>query len=170
MVTKSVTLYGRARALAKSPQFWRLVRYGTVSVISTILTLGLIYIFFDLAKFSVTTANILATAIATIPAYFLTRNWTWGKSGPSHLWREVVPFWVIAVVGLVASTYAVRFGDRVAKSVSHAHIVETIFVLGANFITYGIIWVVKFILFNKVLFVNPIEGVAEDPGLPLSSS
>lgn len=165
MAELHTTLSRRVRGFVATPQFARLCRYAAVSVISTVLSLSLLFLFFDVAKVSSVDANIAATVIATIPSYFLTRNWTWGKSGRSHLVREVIPFWVIALVSLVLSTYAVGFGDREAKRISHAHVVETVFVLGANFLTYGVIWVVKYIIFNRVLFATPVEGGQPEPAL-----
>lgn len=151
----------RGEAFVRSEQFGRLWRYGTVSVISTLTTLVLLYLFFRVAGLPVLWANVLATAIATLPSYYLNRNWAWGKSGKSHLTREVIPFWVIAFIGLVLSTWAVDAADHVAKHLHSGHFAETLIVLAANFATYAVIWVGKFMLFNKVLFTSRPEGLAD---------
>ena len=79
----------------------------------------------------------------------------WGRTGKSHVVREVLPFWAIAAVSLVLSTVAVGVADREARLHLHSHVLETIVVEGANFGTYAIIWIGKFMLFNKVLFAKP---------------
>jgi putative flippase GtrA len=146
----------------RSAQFAKLWRYGTVSVISTVTTLVLLYLFFRVGHVSVLWSNVAATTIATLPSYYLNRNWAWGKSGKSHVTREVVPFWVIAFIGLVLSTWAVDAADHFAKhDLKTGHFAETLIVLGANFATYAVIWVGKFILFNKVLFADRPEGLAD---------
>src|SRR5579871_422434 len=152
----------RVLAFRRTTQFARLWRYAVVSVISTVITLGLLYLFFR--TFHVGSAlfsNVLATMIATLPAYYLNRNWAWGKTGKSHVMREVVPFWVIAVIGLVLSSVAVDFADRAAHHLNAGHKLETLLVEGANFATYAVIWVGKFLLFNKVLFVDRAEGLED---------
>jgi putative flippase GtrA len=145
----------RARAFTHTPSFSKLWRYASVSVVSTVLSLGLLYMFFRIAKVGPAwECNVYATAIATVPSYYLNRTWAWGKSGRSHVMREVVPFWVIAFVSLVLSTGAVDWAAHEAHVISPTHQVQTLLVLLANFVTYGFIWIVKFLLFNRYLFTD----------------
>ncbi|MHB1597820.1 MAG: GtrA family protein [Acidimicrobiales bacterium] len=154
----------RAREFRHTPAFAKLWRYAAVSVISTVLTEVLLYLFFRVAKVgSAAESNALAAGIATVPSYYLNRTWAWGKTGKSHVMREVVPFWTIAAVSLVLSTIAVGAADGAAKADLHSHSLETLVVLGANIGTYGVIWVAKFVLFNKVLFV-PDPAAVTGPG------
>lgn len=154
-----------------TPEVARLVRYGLVSVVSTVMSLGLLYLFFRVVKVgSAVDANIIATTIATVPSYYLNRTWAWGRTGRSHLMREVVPFWTIAAISLLLSTIAVGLADNEAHRLTHSHFVETVFVLGANFATYGVIWVGKFLLFNRVLFVDRSAGVEGPQAEPVYAS
>lgn len=147
------SLQGRATALLRSPGFTKVWRYGAVSVVSTVVTLVALYVFYRVIRVgSAGEANVFATAIATVPSYYLNRTWAWGKTGKSHLWREMVPFWVIAAVGLVLSTLAVELASREAHHLSHAHQVQTALVEVANLFTYAVMWVGKFLVFNRVLF------------------
>lgn len=146
----------RAREFRGTPEFSRLWRYATVSVISTVITEVLIYVFFRVLKVgSAAESNAIASSISTVPSYYLNRSWAWGKTGKSHIMREVVPFWVIAAVSVVLSTLFVKFADHEATAHMHSHFLETLVVLGANLFTYGVIWVAKFVFFNKVLFGKP---------------
>lgn len=156
--------FGRLLASAHFAKLWR---YMAVSVITTLLTLVLLYVFWRglnvggkngvyflglLHISSAELANVLATGISTIPSYTLNRKWAWGKSGKSHVWREVVPFWVIAVVSLVLSTWVVGFASREAVHLSSRREVQTILGEIGNLATYGVMWIAKYVLFNKVLF------------------
>ncbi len=114
-----------------------------------------------LLKFSPIVSTVMANVISTVPAYFLTRNWAWGKSGRSHFWHEVAPFWIIAGVSTVLAAIASDAADSVAKHFTHSHFLQTICVAGANLLTYGIIWLVKFFLFNNVLFAGNKTGAGE---------
>ncbi len=156
---------GRLRAFLRGAHFAKLWRYMSVSILTTFLSLGLLYVFYrkvkvgavDLNGWQISqaeVANVIATAITTIPSYYLNRAWAWGKSGKSHLWREVVPFWVIAFISLVLSTLVVGLASREAVHLSQRHEVQTILVELGNLATYGVMWLAKYFIFNKVLFVG----------------
>ena len=100
-------------------------------------------------------SNLLATSIATAPAYYLNRTWTWGKTGKSHLMKEVVPFWTIAIVGVLLSTLAVHFAAAEAHHITKSKLGVTALIEFANFFTYGVLWVGKFMIFNRYLFNTP---------------
>jgi putative flippase GtrA len=160
------SLMKNARAYARQPKVVRLWKYGSVSVISTTLTWVLLFLFYHtFALFSAVWCNILATTITTVPAYYLNRTWTFGKSGRSHMWREVVPFWTIAFASLALSTVAVGLTAHnanliVSKTSHNASLYKSLLIVAANGLTYACIWIVKFILYKKYLFVHPEEAVA----------
>ena len=76
-----------------SPDFTKLWRYGTISVVSTAVSLTGLFFFYRILSFSPGWSNIWATVIATIPYYYLNRMWVFNKRGRSHLTKEVIPFW-----------------------------------------------------------------------------
>ncbi|MCU1491066.1 MAG: hypothetical protein JWM85_2471 [Acidimicrobiaceae bacterium] len=166
----------RLRAWMATPGFGKMWRYGATSVITTTLSLGLLYLFYRIVKVgslhlggwvldSSEVSNILATAIVTIPSYNLNRSWTWGKSGKSHVWREVVPFWVIAAISLALSTLVVGVASHEAHRISSRREVQTLLVELGNLSTYGVIWGAKFMIFNRILFkhksplASPVDEV-----------
>jgi putative flippase GtrA len=142
-----------AREYVRSAHFRRFLRYSSVSVVSTCISLSGLYLFFRVLHIGTATdANLLATAIASVPAYYLNRTWAWGKSGRSHVFREVVPFWAITILGVVLSTTAVHFAAVEAKSHHLSKDGVTLAVEFANFFTYGVLWFAKFSFFNRFLF------------------
>jgi putative flippase GtrA len=139
----------------------KILRYGTISVVSTAISLSGLFVFYRWIGLSPTWSNILATCIATVPYYYLNRRWVFKKSGRSHLTKEVLPFWTIAFVSLVLSTLAVKFAGSQVHSISSKNVRGAILV-AANFATYGILWIAKFIVFNRYLF-NPDRKTATTP-------
>jgi putative flippase GtrA len=129
----------------------KILRYGTISVVSTAISLSCLFIFYRWIGLSPTWSNILATCIATVPYYYLNRMWVFKKSGRSHLTKEVLPFWTIAFVSLVLSTLAVKFAGSQVHSISSKNVRGAILV-AANLATYGILWIAKFVVFNRFLF------------------
>ena len=54
-------------------------------------------------------SNVIAVCCGIVPSYLANRSWVWAKTGRSSLVREVVPFWMLSLAGLVASTVAVAW-------------------------------------------------------------
>jgi putative flippase GtrA len=145
----------------------KLIRFTSVSVISTIVSQGLILIFFGLTRWmGVVEATVVANCLATIPAYNLNRRWTWGKSGKSHLLKEVVPFWTMSALAIAGSF----FFSLGAKAIinghyfdhKHHHLLATLIVMAANFISFAIFWVLKLLLFNRIFKVpSELQEVEE---------
>lgn len=100
-------------------------------------------------------ANVIATAVATVPSYVLNRRWVWGRSGSSHWWREVVPFWSLSFGGLVLSTIAVHQADHMAGTAGWVGTGRTLALLSANIGAFGLLWIGQFVLLDRVLFRHP---------------
>jgi putative flippase GtrA len=135
----------------RSQDFGKILRYGTISVVSTAISLSGLFVFYRWVGLSPTWSNVVATCIATVPYYYLNRIWVFKKSGRSHLTKEVLPFWTIAFVSLVLSTLAVKFAGSQVHSISSKN-VRGVILVAANFATYGILWIAKFVVFNRYLF------------------
>ena len=152
-------LVERARAFRQSPHFPRTIKFATVSVISTVVSQTILFLTFDLDHLaSAMVCNVIATGAATVPAYWLNRTWTWGKRGKSSFWRELAPFWAIAFVGLVLSTIAVGVAAHNADHISNSRAIKDLVVHGANFVTYGLIWIARYTIFNKFMFGSETAG------------
>lgn len=151
-------LVARVRQIIAHPSSMKLWKYAGVSVISTIVSQVTLFLTFGVFRvMSEVPANILANVLATIPSYTLNRRWVWGKGGKSHLWREVVPFWVLSFVGLAFSSLAVWAAGSFARHHGLGHGATTILVNGANLMSFAILWVVKFVIYNKLFHIDPIE-------------
>lgn len=95
-------------------------------------------------------ANAFAAMIAVIPAYLLSRYWVWEVSGPHSVKREVGPFWVIAILGLVLSTASAEAADRLFGS--------DLLISVGSLAGYFVVWVLKFAVLS-FLFRQPEEEV-----------
>jgi len=144
---------------SRTPGGRKMVRYSLVSVISVMVSQ--VVLFFAQGFWSARTANIVAVCISAVPSYYLNRAWAWGKTGKSHFIKEIVPFWSLAILGLVLSTFAADWAETNAHHVTSSELGQRLVVNFAALAAFGILWVGKFFIFNKVLFARPPE-----PSLP----
>jgi putative flippase GtrA len=130
----------------------RLVACMSVSVITTSLSLTVLAVL--TAGFSVKAwvANVIATAVATVPSYRLNRRWVWRKHVASDPLREVLPFWMLAAAGLILSTIAVAAADSWARSEHLTKNTRTFALLFANLAAFGSLWIIQFVILDRVLF------------------
>jgi putative flippase GtrA len=143
------------KAWASTSTGRKAVRYTLASVVSVAVSQTVLFLTFGVLQLaSAVTCNIIATAVATLPSYYLSRRWAWGKTGPSHLWKEIVPFWALAFLGLVLSILAVNLAESEAPDLTSSHFAIAIIVNVAALAAWGVIWVVKFVILNRVLFVD----------------
>ncbi|MDQ4097181.1 MAG: GtrA family protein [Actinomycetota bacterium] len=137
---------------SRSTEGRKWVRYSAVSVISVIVSQVLLFIGFGLLHWSARAANIFAVCLSAIPSYYLNRAWAWGKRGRSHLLKEVAPFWSMALIGLAFSTWAADYAESHATSVTSSHFLQTLIVMMASLGAFGLLWIGKFIILNKLMF------------------
>ena len=144
-------------AWLRTPDGVKLLKYSAASAVSVVVSEVCLAIFDGLLRWGPVAASSAATAIATIPSYQMNRRWAWGKSGKGHMWREVVPFWVLAFIGWAASTFSVSAASAYTNRHHFSHPAHTAVVEFVYLAAFGVLWVGKFVIFNKVLFVHHHE-------------
>jgi putative flippase GtrA len=141
-----------------TPEAKRLFRYTMVSVVSTIVSFGVLAIIFGvLHLWGEIVSTAVANVSATIPSYYLNRKWVWGKGGRSHLTKEIIPFWVMGALGIVVSLGGAAVARHIGIEHHLSHLMQTALVLFANLVSFGIFWVLKYMVFNRLFHVHPLE-------------
>jgi putative flippase GtrA len=133
----------------------KFIRYSMVSGVAIAISSVTILVCAGLLHLSGILSNTIGALAATPASYELNRKWAWGKHGKSHLWKEVVPFWVLTVVGFLASTGTVAIADSVCNSHHIKGIQRGLIIDAASLFAYGVVWVVKFVVFNTLVFAGP---------------
>ena len=140
----------------------KIFRYSMVSVISTIVSFFTLFIVYGVLRlWSEVPSAVFANCVATVPSYWLNRNWAWGKSGRSHLMKEVVPFWAMAAVGIAFAIVGASVAHHISTVHHLNHMESTVVVLVANVMAFGIFWVAKLLLFNRLFKVDELEEFEE---------
>ena len=154
--------------IARLP-FARIARCLSVSVFTTLLSL-MVFVALVTTDVRPWLANVIATAVGTVPSYVLNRRWVWGRRDTSDPWREVAPFWALSFTGLALSTFAVDRADHVAASLHLTGATRTVGLLAANVASFGVLWVAQFLLLDRVLFRRPAVAVTDARPLPPTHS
>jgi putative flippase GtrA len=132
----------------------KIFRYTMVSIISTaVSTLVIILVYGVYHVWSEVPSTIFGNAVATFPSYWLNRRWAWGKNGRSHLFKEVVPFWFMAALGIAFSIVGAALARHLGIHFKLHHTEQTLLVLIANFVSFALFWVVKLLVFNRMFKV-----------------
>jgi putative flippase GtrA len=146
------------RERARTPGGQKAFRYMLVSVVSVAVSQVVLFTLQVGLHWTAKSANIMACVIAGIPSYYLNRTWAWGKRGRSHFLKELLPFWSLAFLGLVLSTWTADFAETQAREFTSSRIGQALIVNATVIATFGVLWVVKFLFFNKV-FVTDDEDL-----------
>jgi putative flippase GtrA len=145
-----------------TPEALQLFRYTAVSGISTAVSFGVLAIVFGvLHLFGEVGSTVFANLVATVPSYYLNRKWVWKKGGRSHLMKEIVPFWVMSFIGIVVSIGGAAVARHIGLEHHLSHFQQTVLVLAANVFSFGLFWVLKYMLFNRLFHVHPLEDLDE---------
>lgn len=104
-------------------------------------------------------SSIFATLAGAVPSYFMNRYWAWQKKSKSHLSKEVIPYFVMAAVSLVFSTWSTDFASTHRQIVGNSHLKQVIFVDAAYILSFAILWLAKYTFMDKVLFSRRLSEV-----------
>jgi len=130
----------------------KLLRYTAVSAIATSVSLTILG---TLVATGITTAgwaNVIATAVGTVPSFELNRRWVWGKGGRRSVASEIGPFCVLSFSGLALSTIAVSTATGWATATGLGVGSRTLVAEVANVGTFGSLWVAQYLILDGVLF------------------
>jgi putative flippase GtrA len=155
------TVVVRLWLFAHTPEGIRMVRYGLVSVVSALFAFTVLTVVYGVLQLWTEVPSVVfSNIVATFVNYFLNRRWVWGKSGRSSLLKEVLPFWIMSISGMVLALFTASLARQFSDAHHLDHLARTVVVLGANTCAFGINWIVKFLILNRIFRQLP-EMTAE---------
>jgi hypothetical protein len=75
--------------------------------------------------------------------------------------KEIVPFWGLSIIGIVVSIGGAAVAKHLGTEHHLGHFEQTLVVLFANVASFALFWVLKFLLFNRLFKVHPLEELDE---------
>lgn len=142
------------RWLGGHPLLAKWVRYSTASVAGVVTSQVTLVVCLVALDMGAVVSNVIAVTTGAVPNYLINRAWTFNKRGTHSFTREVLPFWMMAFLGLVISTIAVAW-------VAGIHGDNVVAVSLTNIASFGTIWVAKYFVLDKVLFA-PLAHALEE--------
>ena len=122
-------------------------RYSASSVVATVVS----QVAFALCYWLGTSA-VLATLVAwltgAVPNYVLSRRWAWGRQG------QLLPYAMIVIGSAVTAALVTTATDHLVQGID-SHAWKTVLVTGSYFGTYGVLFILKFVLFDRLVFAKP---------------
>jgi len=134
----------------------RLLRYIGVTFVNVLVGQTLLYVFHAVVGWPGMAANALAVAVGSIPAYLLSRHYVWEQPRGGHsVGGEIAPFWILAFAGLALSTVTVGVVDGIFGG--------TLSVQLANASAFGALWIVRFLVLDRLLWGDAANGPDDEP-------
>jgi putative flippase GtrA len=128
------------------------LRYGAVSIIATLTSMTVLGVLVSATTMPAGWANVIATAVGTVPSFELNRRWVWQKTGKRSFRGEVGPFWILSFAGLALSTLAVSAAAAWATRAGVDAATRTVVIEAANVATFGALWIAQFLILDRILF------------------
>lgn len=120
------------------------LRYVYVSLFTAPIGQVLLFLFYEVGKLNPLLSNVFAVTISTTPNYLLNRFWVWRKRSVTNIRNEIVPYWMLAFLGLGISTIFVYLADSIWETWVAINL--------ANAMGYTLLWGAKYFILEKYLF------------------
>jgi putative flippase GtrA len=121
------------------------VKFTMVSVFGVTVTQTLLVLLVGMRHYDPTWSNVVAVTLTSVPVFLLNKRWVWSHDGKISFRREILPFWVFTIAGLLLSTALVALVQRLSED-------STILVMAASVSGFGVLWVAKFLFLDRIMF------------------
>jgi putative flippase GtrA len=128
----------------RSPTIRKLMKYSTASVVAVCVGQPVFWILDGVLGWAAIPANLVSVSCGAVPNYLINRRWTWSQTGKNRLWGEVIPFWVMTVLGMILSLIAVNYAEQRWDSTAINAV--------AQLAGFGVLWIAKFLVLDKVMW------------------
>ena len=140
-------------------------RYTGASVVAGIISEVVFVVTYWFAAVPLV-ASLLAFITGAVPNYLMNRYWAWQRRGHPDATREVLPYAVIVVITALTAIFVTTAADRWVRDHVVAHALQVTLVGAAFLATYGTMFVLKFVLFDRFIFADRTAGTPDTTSAP----
>jgi putative flippase GtrA len=135
-------------------------RYTTSSVIAGVIS-SLVFLVAYWFEAAPVVASLAAFVAGAVPNFLMQRYWTWRRTGTPHPVREALPYLATIVSTALLASLVTTVADRWVEAHVGPHGLG-VFLVGAAFLgTYGVMFVLKFVLLDRLIFAGRRAGTPE---------
>lgn len=127
-------------------------RYTAGSILAGVVSELVLLVTYGTGLLGPRAASVAGWAAGAVLNYGLNRWWAWGRRGRADLWRELLPYWAVTLATVALSTWATGLADHAAPRLFGPGALRLAFVGAAFLAVYGVMFVVKFVLYHYVVF------------------
>ncbi len=142
----------------------RLTGFAGVAIVAVITSQVMLGLLTGPINLTAGLSGVLASMTAALVSYVLSRR-VWERKGKPDLLRETLPFWATSVAVWLILGETSHYANVWAHSMGYTHLAKHIVVQGAFFGMNCVTFVLRFLLFNYVLFAS--RRAAKHAGPPV---
>ncbi|MGC8462703.1 MAG: GtrA family protein [Acidimicrobiales bacterium] len=133
----------------------KLVRYALTSGVALGVSEAVLVVLYGTGAMGAATAALTANLVATVPSYLLSRYWIWARAERRGVGRQVVLYWTTSAVSIALLSLATGLVARLAPAGHPFHLL----VVAVAFPLLNVVfWVAKFVLYQRVIFLERRRG------------
>jgi putative flippase GtrA len=156
-------LDGGRTPLWRRPLAIRLARFTAGSMVAAAISEAVFVLVYGPVGAGPRVAAVVAFFAGAIPNWALNRRWTWQRRGRPGVKREVLPYAAVVVTTAVAATALSGIADGWVRDLEVSRPVQVGLVAMAFLLPYAAVFLLKFLLFERLVFSDPVRSPAAGP-------
>jgi putative flippase GtrA len=146
--------------LWRRPLAIRLARFTAGSAVAAAVSEVVFVLLYGPGGAGPRVAAVVAFFAGAIPNWGLNRRWTWQRRGRPGVRRELLPYAAVVISTAVAATALTGLTDGWVKSLEAPRTIQVGLVAIAFLVPYGAVFLLKFVLFERLVFSDPLRSPA----------
>jgi putative flippase GtrA len=140
------------RLTGRSGVLGRVLRAGVTSIGATVLSHGTFIALVGPAHANATIASAVAFALGATFNYFVGRRFTWGRKERPHVIRETLPYAIVVGLTGLLSVGGTTLVQHLIEPLQLTHLQHTVVLELAFIASYGVVFLLKFTLLDRLVF------------------
>lgn len=147
--------------LRRHPLLKRVTGYSAGSVVAIILSEAAFAAALGWGHTGTTIASAIGFLGGAVPNYILNRRWAWRDRRGRNRRAEVTLYMIVAFATFVVSAIVTHWTDAMARQLTADRGAQVALTTAAYFVVSGFFFVLKFVIYETVVFTKAPSSVAE---------
>jgi putative flippase GtrA len=140
---------------ARAAGAWRLrlvfARYTAGSVVAGLISEATFLALYGPRLVGAGAASVAAFVAGAVPNYLMNRRWAWARRDRASVRRELLPYAAIVVASALLAAWLTGLVAANVDRLTAARGLQVVIVNAAFLATYGVMFLIKFVLFDRLL-------------------